>query len=263
MSNEELVKLIQDGQTEYIPQLWDQVYLFICSMAKKRLIGEAEYIKQLEEDMVNESYFAFLEAVRGYKFDRESSFLTYLTYGLKTSFNRVLGLRTQKDRQNPMRYAVSLDTPLEHTEDLTLRDMLIDHMSEEEYQCIDEEFWEDVHELLETAIYKTTAGKSQEILLVMLHENSSLADACRIAGTTLKEQRTIYNNAFYNLRRYLRGRGQKQCREIGLTDYFQIGIKGTGLSSYQQHCFTSSTEWAAVKLADAQMQSRKIGEMFS
>lgn len=46
MINKELVKLIQDGQDEYKPQLWDQVYKFICLTAKKRLIGEADYIKQ-------------------------------------------------------------------------------------------------------------------------------------------------------------------------------------------------------------------------
>ncbi|MDF2855854.1 MAG: hypothetical protein K0Q87_1705 [Neobacillus sp.] len=62
MSNEELVKLLQDGKPEYIPQLWDQVYRFICLLAKKRLIGEAEHIKKLEDDLVNESYFDFLKA---------------------------------------------------------------------------------------------------------------------------------------------------------------------------------------------------------
>lgn len=46
MTNEELVKLIQDGQEEYIPQRWDQVYLFICRMDKKRLIGEVHRLER-------------------------------------------------------------------------------------------------------------------------------------------------------------------------------------------------------------------------
>jgi ribosomal protein L32 len=80
---------------------------------------------------INE-YFDFLQAVDGYKFDQGALFLTYLEYHLKTSFSRALGLRTSKDKKNSMRYAMSLDAPVEGTEDLTLQDMIIDHMSEED-----------------------------------------------------------------------------------------------------------------------------------
>ena len=56
----------------------------------------------------------------------------------KKSFNRALGLRTQKERRDSMSCAASLDAPLEGAEDVTLQDMIIDHMSEEDCRFIED-----------------------------------------------------------------------------------------------------------------------------
>lgn len=267
MTNEELVKLIQDGQAEYIPQLWDQVYRFICLLAKKRLIGEADHIKQLEDDLVNESYFSFLEAIDGYKPDGGASFLTYLTYCLKNSFNRVLGLRTSKDKRNIMHHAVSLDTPIEGTEDLTLQDMIIDHLAEEDYRFIeDDAFWQDVHMLLEETILSVTSGRIQEAFLIMLHENCTFPEACRRMGIPEDKQRSMYSmhtTGLRHIRLQLRGRAWQKCQKIGIDEYLSIGLRGSGLSAYRRNGFTSSTELAAIRLGDKELWGRKIVEMFT
>lgn len=100
MTNEELVKLIQDGRHEYIPQLWEQVRRFICREARRRLSGEPLHLHDLEDDLINEAYFGLLGAVRGYQFDAGSGFLGYLTFYLKTGFNKALGAWTARDKQN-------------------------------------------------------------------------------------------------------------------------------------------------------------------
>lgn len=263
-TNEELVQLIRDGRKDLIPQLWDQVYLFICKMAKKRLIRETEYTKQLEDDLVNESYFDFLLAIDGYKPDSEASFLHYLTYHLKNSFNRALGVRTQKDKRDPMHSAVRLDAPIEGTEDLTFQDMIVDHMAEEQYRFIEnEDFWRDVHDLLEEAIYSVTSREVQEVFLIMLHENCNAAEACRRAEVPEERRKSAYSmhtTGLWNIRRYLRGRARKRCRQVGIDEYFSMGLQGSGLSAYRRNVFTSSTEMAAIRLADGETWSKKIME---
>lgn len=265
MTNEELVQLIQDGQAEYIPQLWDQVYLFICSMAKKRLIGEDGSVWQLEDDLVNESYFSFLEAIDGFKQDGGAKFLTYLEFHLRNSFNKVLGVRTQKGRRNPMRYAASLDAPIEGAEDLTLQDMIIDNMSEEDYRFIEnDDFWKDVHELLEETILSATSGKIQEAFITMLHENCIFSEACRRIGIPEDKQRSMNSMQTTGLRQIrlqLKGRAWQRCRKIGIDEYLSIGLHGSGLSAYRRNGFTSSTELAALRLVDGEAWYRKIVEL--
>lgn len=266
MTNEELVKLIQDGQEEYILQLWNQVYLFICWLAKKRLIGEVDYIKQLEDDLVNEAYFDFLMAVDDYKFDQGAVFLTYLEYHLKNGFNRALGIRTKKGQRDPARYALRLDAPINDTEDLTLQDMVVDQMAEENYRFVENvNFWRDVRELLDEAINERTTGRIREALLVMLDKNCNFPDACRIMGIPEDKMRSMYSmhtTALIHIKIYLKGRAWQRCRKIGIDTYFNMGLGGSGLGAFRRHGFTSSTERAAVKLADAEVWQRKIMEIF-
>jgi len=266
MTNEEMVKLIQDGQAEYIPQLWDQVYLFICWLAKKRLIGEADYIKQLEDDLVNEAYFDFLMAVDDYKFDQSALFLTYLEYHLKNSFSRALGIRSSKDKKDLMHKILSLDEPINDTEDLTLQDMIIDHMAEEYYRFAENnDFWRDVREILEEAINERTTGRIREALMVMLEKNCKFVDACRLMGipeNKIHSMTSMYVTALRHIKIYLKGRAWQRCRQIGIDAYLSMGLNGSGLGAYRRHGNTSSTERAAIKLADAEVWQRKIMEIF-
>lgn len=266
MTNEELVKLIQDGQTEYIPQLWDQVYKYIRLLAKRRLIGEESHIKELEDDLVNEAYFDFLIALDGYKPDGGARFLTYLTYGLKNSFNRALGLRTHKDKQNIMHSVVSLDAPLENAEDITLHDLVADQLSEDDHRFVEDQyFWQDVHELLEEAINERTTGRIQEAFLIMLHENCTFLEACRRMGIPEEKQRSMYSMHTTGLRHIklqLKGRAWKRCQQVGIDEYLSTGLRGSGLAAYRRNGFTSSTELSAIRMADKELWHKKIVEIF-
>lgn len=258
MTNEELCKAIQDGQKDLIPQLWDQAYLFICSMAKKRLIGEEKHIKQLEDDLINESYFDFLKAIDGFKLDCGANFLTYLEYHIRNSFNRALGVRTSRDRRDPWRNAMSLEAPIEGTEDLTLQDMIIDHLAEEDYRFIENmDFWKDVHELLERAIYSVTKGQGQDILLIMLHKNYTPGEAIsylRIPENQRESARVAYYASLNRVRRYITGKARKECRRIGIYDY--VEYRNVGPSAWKRHGFTSATELEAIRRVDRGMWDR-------
>ncbi len=258
MTNEELVKLIQDGQTEYIPQLWDQVYKFICLKAKRRLIGEAAHIKELEDDLVNEAYFDFLRAVERYKFDCGAGFLTYLAYAIKNSFNRVLGRRTNKDKHDIMHSIVSLDAPLGDAEDITLHDLVADQLSEDDYHFVDDKFfWQDVHELLEEAILNVTSGMVQEAFLTMLHDNCIFSEACRrieVPEDKWSSMQSMHTQGLHKIKRYLKGRAWQRCQRTGIDDH--IGYRGVGVSAWKRHGFTSIVELEAMCRVDRGLWDR-------
>ncbi|MDD3199340.1 MAG: hypothetical protein PHV95_09120 [Eubacteriales bacterium] len=262
MTNEELVKLIQDGQEEYIPQLWDQVYKYICLKAKRRLIGEADNIKQLEDDLINEAYFDFLIAVNGYKSDGGARFLTYLTYSLKNSFNRALGIRSNKDKHNIMHNVVSLDAPLENAEDITLHDLVADQLSEDDHRFVEnKDFWDDVHELLENAILTVTEGQGQDILLTMLHKNCIPGEAIRFLRIPEEQQepaRVSYYTNLNRVRKYVTSKAKQECRRIGIDDY--IGYRGVGVSAWKRHGFTSIVELEAVSRVDRGLWDRVFSQ---
>ncbi len=110
MSNEELVKLIQDGDGAAVLQLWEQVEKFITMQAKKFLscrVGVYEL-----DDLKQSGFLAMLKAAKEYSPERDAVFLTYLDYWLKAEFPRSCGLSARHTLTDPILTAVSLDKPL-------------------------------------------------------------------------------------------------------------------------------------------------------
>ena len=95
LSNEDLAIRIQAGENDLISQLWDQVYRFIRQQARIHMrITNNAYggaVGYEEDDLVQQSYFALLRAVKYYKADAGASFITILAYTLKRAFSNVRG----------------------------------------------------------------------------------------------------------------------------------------------------------------------------
>lgn len=128
MSNEELVVAIQAGQVELMPQLWDNVEKLIAWRANRRLavlsaVGLCHGVES--GDLINSGYFAVLAAVKTYD-PEKCLFSTWLLWYLKTAFAEVTGSRTERQRNEPLRYALSMDAPLEDTDGVTLGDLQAD-----------------------------------------------------------------------------------------------------------------------------------------
>ena len=65
-------------------------------------------------------------------------------------------------------------------------------MLEEDYRFIEnDDFWQDVHELLEETILNVTSGRIQKAFLVMLHENCTFPEACRRMEIPEDKQRSM------------------------------------------------------------------------
>lgn len=96
MTNEELVALIQGGDQEKLPQLWEQVERFVAQQANRRLVlsgglGGVEF-----GDLYNAGYLALVAAVD--TFDPEAG-RSFYRVAVPVSQNRFCGGRRVPEPQ--------------------------------------------------------------------------------------------------------------------------------------------------------------------
>lgn len=131
MTNEQLAALLQDGGggEDELLRLWDQVRRFAAAQARRW--GRASGIDI--DDLMQEAFVALMDALGTWNRDA-AMFITWYTLRLKGAFTEAVGLRTARQRNDPLRGAVSLDAPVGHdAEDLfTMLDILADPTAERE-----------------------------------------------------------------------------------------------------------------------------------
>ena len=126
MTNEELAALLQDGSggEDELLCLWDQVRRFAASQARRwaRASTGVEV-----EDLLQAGFLAFMDALGTWNRDA-GMFITWYSLRLKGAFTEAVGLRTARQRNDPLRGAVSLDAQVGRDADdpLTLLDVLED-----------------------------------------------------------------------------------------------------------------------------------------
>ena len=136
MTNEELAALLQDGSggEDELLCLWDQVRRFAASQARRwaRASTGVEV-----EDLLQAGFLAFMDALGTWNRDA-AMFITWYSIQLKGAFTEAAGLRTMRQRNDPLRGAVSLDAPVGHDEadPLTLLDVLEDPTAERAMQGV-------------------------------------------------------------------------------------------------------------------------------
>lgn len=122
MSNEEICIQIQSGKRELLEDLWKQVERYVRQQAKR--IPEQPSADW--EDFVQAGFIAVAKAAESYDPASEASFLTYLSYHLKTAFSEATGRRSDKQNRDPIHNAVSLDIPISDDGETTRLDLLPD-----------------------------------------------------------------------------------------------------------------------------------------
>ena len=265
MSNEELVNMIQNGQRDLIESLWWQVYKFVRKMAKQRLAFMAPHFRDLEDDLVSEAYFGMIEAIKKYDETAGKSFLSYLGYYLHRSFNHALGYLTTREQGNSLLETSSLRLdapPCDDIDDITLLEIIADPNAELSMAMLeDKEFWMDVHQFLRRTIKTVAHDKVRRILLVMLKTNCGYTNACQLIGmdtTEAKKMRRQYDKTLRKIERHMKGRARKECKEIGIFDYYSLGIQRVGYGAYVERSFTSTTERVALEVVHDDFRKRNV-----
>ena len=132
MTNEQLAAFIKQGDNdELIPILWERIRKIMYMKSDSvysTLQGRFQQCGVDIWDLKQSCYMAFLKAIDGYKPDTGNKFTSYLSYPFKNTVNELIGMRTQKQKNEPLNDCTSLDTPLKEDEpdSNTLVDMIAD-----------------------------------------------------------------------------------------------------------------------------------------
>lgn len=111
MTNEDFVAAIQSGQRDLWTELWRQMQGLAWQQIHRW--SWAEKTAGLErEDLLQVSMLALLMAVDSYDPGRGAQFSTWFMTALRREFTVAAGVRTEKQSQDPLRDAMSLDQPL-------------------------------------------------------------------------------------------------------------------------------------------------------
>ena len=117
MSNEKLVKQIQDGINvhENLESLWENNSGYVATIARKYEVAEEL------EDLINQGFIGLYKAVEMYKPDKGAKFLTYATYWITQSIQRYIQNCGKLSRVPGM---CSLDKPIGEEEDMSMYDLI-------------------------------------------------------------------------------------------------------------------------------------------
>ena len=225
---ERLVLEIQKGDNNLLPVLWQHVEPFIRKRAeyrwhRMREAGTVSHYSDDLDDFVQQSYFALLEAVKGYSPEAEASFTTYLAFFLRRAFFEVDGIRTKK--RDALIYAESLDVPIEGTDsgDLMFVDTIAD--SADQYQELEDAIVADeLHKALVKAV-DALPGRKREVIKARYFRGEKQTEIARRYGCTKQAVSFAEKAALADLRRRAKLFGLDQFVEQRTPYYRHIPIK--------------------------------------
>lgn len=200
MTNEELVALIQSGERDRLPELWAQVERFVWLQAKRWATSLQGLGGVVEDDLHQVGYIAMLQAVETYREDKGKGFVGWFDYYLKKVFAEAYGLRTNRQRQEPLQRAIRFETPMDELEGVTVGDSIPDPTAEGEIAAIAER---DRKQRMHVALEKTMAALPQterEVLQARYYQGRTLDDVAKERGIGRERVRQIEAKALRRLR---------------------------------------------------------------
>ena len=236
MTNEELVALIQAGERDRLPELWDQVERFVARQANRLLItmGDRAAAHGLEfNDLYNSGYVALVAAADSYGPEAGALFITWFAMHLKTAFAETGGWRTSK--RDPLTKSTSLDAPINvgDEEADALGDFIPDPAAAQAFQDVEERLYrEQLHAALERAL-DTLEADEEAVIRARYYQ-----------GRTLEEigpqARTLESHALVKLRKPRVRRELEQYIERRTPYYMTVGVQtfqNTGESAVERIVF--------------------------
>lgn len=258
MTNEELAALIQRGDTEKLPELWQGVELLSKKFAAKyaRSIthnGTTGDEQTLFEDLHSCGYPALVAAVQTYKPDEGSAFSTWFIFYLRQQIYKFMGWRNRgagdylkTDLHNA---AISLNEEINESGD-ERQDFIPD--STNSFEAVERKLYNaQLHAVLDDCL-ATLPQAEREAITGSYYDGLTLQEMANREGVTVETIRQRQAHGMHSLRR---GKCTRALREFyyGSRDNMRSGrtratasdsdIYSAGLSG------GNSTERAALELA--------------
>lgn len=251
MSNEELVILIQSGERERLAELWEQVERLVWRMANHVMIALDGCGKVEIDDLYQSGYPALVAAVDSYN-PQSAAFSTWFVYHLKTAFAEATGYRTMTQKQDPLRFADSLDRPLTDEKDSDTAGSLIpDPRIQRKLEAIEDGVYrEQLHNALDEAM-ATLPDQAAEVLRMRYYQDMTLAEIGEQKGTTAERVRRIESKAFTQLHkpRVLRT----------LWPFYDFNFYcGTGLGTFRRSGASIQEQYLLIQEERLERENRRI-----
>ncbi len=132
-----IARAVQDGTAD-IWELWLACRRYVWQQAARwyRAFDGGRGVTL--DDLEQTGYEALARAVTVWK-PEAGGFLTALTFCLKTAFAAAYGVRTERDKRDPLNDAASLDAPLAGTDEgCTLGDTVLDEESKRVFEITEQ-----------------------------------------------------------------------------------------------------------------------------
>lgn len=197
MTNEELVALIQRGDSKKMALLWEQVERFVAFRANRIITLSGDRIKVEFDDLYNSGYLALVKAVETFDAEKGFSFSTWFGYHLRTVFAETAGYRN-KAKFRVECSTVSFETPIGEDDSTTIGDTVADNSNVED-TVVESVTQQELHDLLECAMGDLLPLEEQ-VLRQLYYEENTL-EAVGVAHGLPKERiRQIKGNALCKIR---------------------------------------------------------------
>ena len=185
MEASKIAAAVQAGQADRL-ELWEAVRRFAYDRAYRWCRAMEGCGGMVLEDYIQVAFLALLEALESWD-PAAGAFLTWYGLKLKGAFTEAAGMRTQRDKRDPIHHALSLDAPLtdnESGEDLTLADVIEDPYAAAEVEAVAElDYQRRRTQALATALDGLTEDQRRAVVLRHCHGLTLDQTAARM-GTT-------------------------------------------------------------------------------
>ena len=238
---EQLVQRVKDGDEDAITQLWESVRRFIHQQAYRAFQRSGGAGGAGIDDLVQQGFFALLDAAKSYDPAAGKSFVGWLDLYLRRAFADVLGYATS--RRNPLDDCLSFDALLVGADgdesDTAYVDVLPDPGAQEALQSVEDTiFVDELHVALDAAIGAHLSPRAAEVLRDLYWRNETQAQVAADLGVSAQLVAERHRDALRTLRR------SSSARE--LESFLPDGWSGTGLSAFR-HRGVSSVELAVIQ----------------
>lgn len=215
-TNEELAVMIQNGERDKLPELWDQVERFVRFKAIHRSRSTDGFGGVTWEDLYQSGYLALVAAVSIYDPEQGMSFIGLLDLTLKNAFAEAGGFRSRKQSRDPLHRAGSFDAPLSDDDgDSTLADITPapdDPITDAEERIYNEQ----LHNALAAALRQLPPNE-EAVIKAQYYQGRSLREIGPQATTTAAR-------ALDHLRRPTISRALRQFIELRTPYYHRVGV---------------------------------------
>lgn len=190
MSENDLIHAAKRGDTTALLELWETWKRFIYLKCVRYMQEGAPYTM---DDIMQTAFIGFSKGVELYDTAEKCGLMTYALYHIKNAIRRdLLGIGLKK---NPLDNAVSLDTPLQHDDDLLLSDTIEDKdtINIEEYII-----WQDAGVIIHKAVEQLNQ-EQQELIRLRFYEGLQYNHISKITGLSVRCVRDSVQRAQHRL----------------------------------------------------------------